>query len=262
MLLSGTPGAGKTTLGARFLEAGCERGERGVLFAFEESPAQVVRNLRSVGIDLQSWMAAGLLRIVAVRPAAYGLETHLARIHRAVDEFEPANVVIDPLSSLDGEDFQIKSILSRLIDEFKSREITAMMTSLTRGSFDEQAGLGVSSVIDTWLERSHLIRRSNGAWSQRYSTPRRPTHRFATTRSGSLPGRRSPPQRSNAACTMAASGHSTTVWRWRQSSWSSCSAHRTRLKASTRSSRSASLSSWAHEYGNHSHPRRFLHRRR
>ncbi len=156
VLLSGTPGSGKTTLGARFLEAGCERGERGLLFAFEESPAQIVRNMGSVGIDLQRQIDRGLLRVVAARPAAYGLETHLARVGRAVDQFAPANVVIDPLSSWGGEAYELTSVLSRLIDEFKGRGITAVMTSLIRGSFEERAGLGVSSVIDTWIDLSNL----------------------------------------------------------------------------------------------------------
>ena len=156
VLLSGTPGSGKTTLGARFLEAGCERGERGLLFAFEESPAQIVRNMGSVGIELQRQIDRGLLRIVATRPAAYGLETHLARVRQAVDQFAPANVVLDPLSSLHGDDYELTSVLSRMIDEFKSRQITAVMTTLLRGSFEEQAGLGVSSVIDTWIDVSNL----------------------------------------------------------------------------------------------------------
>jgi len=107
------------------LEAGCERGERGLLLAFEESPAQIARNLDSVGIDLQRHIDAGVLRIDAARPAAYGLETHLARVGRAVDEFKPVNVVIDPLSSLAGEPYEIKSVLSRIVDEFKQRGITA-----------------------------------------------------------------------------------------------------------------------------------------
>ncbi|MGZ6667788.1 MAG: circadian clock protein KaiC [Solirubrobacteraceae bacterium] len=156
VLLSGTPGSGKTTLGARFLEAGCERGERGMLFAFEESPAQIARNMRSVGIDVRRWVDAGMLRIVSARPAAYGLETHLARLYRAVEEFEPANVVIDPLSALNGEEFQLKATLSRLIDHFKARQITALMTTLIRGEFDDRAGLGISSVIDTWVDVGNL----------------------------------------------------------------------------------------------------------
>ena len=156
VLLSGTPGSGKTTLGARFLEAGCERGERGMLFAFEESPAQIARNMRSVGIDVRRWVDAEMLRIVSARPAAYGLETHLARLYRAVEEFEPANVVIDPLSALTGEEFQLKAMLSRLIDHFKARQITAVMTTLIRGEFDDRAGLGISSVIDTWVDVGNL----------------------------------------------------------------------------------------------------------
>jgi circadian clock protein KaiC len=156
VLLSGTPGSGKTTLGARFLEAGCGRGERGLLFAFEESPAQIVRNLGSVGIDLQRQLDRGLLRIVAARPAAYGLETHLARVRQAIEQFAPASVVVDPLSSLSGDEYELKAVLSRLIDELKGRQITALMTTLVRGSFEEQAGLGVSSVIDTWIDVSNV----------------------------------------------------------------------------------------------------------
>ena len=156
VLLSGTPGSGKSSLGARFLEAGCERGERGMLFAFEESPAQIVRNMRSIGVELQPWVDEELLQITAARPAAYGLETHLARIYWAIDEFEPNNVVIDPLSSLHGEEYEINATLSRLIDHFKQRGITAVMTTLIRGEFEDRAGLGVSSVIDTWVEVSNL----------------------------------------------------------------------------------------------------------
>jgi len=156
VLLSGTPGSGKTSLSARFLEAGCERGERGTLFAFEESPAQIVRNMRSVGVDLQQWVDKGRLQMIAARPAAYGLETHLARIYWAIEQFEPSNVVIDPLSSLQGEEYEINATLSRLIDHFKRRGITALMTALIRGEFEDRAGLGISSVIDTWVDVSNM----------------------------------------------------------------------------------------------------------
>jgi circadian clock protein KaiC len=156
VLISGTPGSGKTTLGVRFLEAGCERGERGMLFAFEESPSQIARNMRSVGIDVQRWVDAGMLRIVSARPAAYGLETHLARVYQALEEFTPASVVIDPLSALSGEAFQLKAMLSRLIDHCKARQTTALMTTLIHGEFDDRAGLGISSVIDTWIDVGNL----------------------------------------------------------------------------------------------------------
>ena len=156
VLISGTPGSGKTTLGARFLEAGCERGERGLLFAFEESPAQLVRDMRSVGIDLQRWLESEMLRIVAERPAARGLEAHLARSFLAIEEFAPDNVVIDPLSGLGGEDYEIEAMLSRLIDHLKARGVTSVMTTLVAGGFEDRSGLGISSVIDSWLELTNV----------------------------------------------------------------------------------------------------------
>lgn len=156
VLISGTPGSGKTTLGARFLEAGCERGERGLLFAFEESPAQLVRDMRSVGIDLQRWLESEMLRIVAERPAARGLEAHLARSYQAIEEFAPDNVVIDPLSGLGGEDYEIEAMLSRLIDHLKARGVTSVMTTLVAGGFEDRSGLGISSVIDSWLELTNV----------------------------------------------------------------------------------------------------------
>ena len=156
VLLSGTPGAGKTTVGARFLEAGCERGERGALFSFEESPAQIVRNMRSVGIDLQRWIDEGLLEIVATRPTAYGLETHLARIHQAIDRERPSLVVIDPLSALGGEDYEVNAAVARLTDLLKRHGITALLTTLVDRPQETQTGLGISSLIDTWLMLSNL----------------------------------------------------------------------------------------------------------
>lgn len=156
VLVSGSAGSGKSTIGARFLEAGCERGERGLLFAFEESPAQIIRNMRSVNIDLERWIDEGMLRIASARAASYGLETHLARVEHAVDEFEPINVVIDPLSCLLGEEFQIKSVLSRLIDDLKGRQITAMMTTLMQADSSDGARVGISSVVDTWIDVSNV----------------------------------------------------------------------------------------------------------
>jgi circadian clock protein KaiC len=156
VLISGTAGSGKTTLGARFLEAGCERGERGLLFAFEESPAQIVRNMRSVGIDLQHWLEAGRLRIISTRPAASGLEAHLVRTYQAIEEFAPASVVIDPLSGLVGEGYEIKAMLGRLIDHLKTGGITSVMTTMVSGAFEDQSGLGISSVIDSWVDLSNL----------------------------------------------------------------------------------------------------------
>lgn len=139
-----------------FWRRGVSAASAGCCSRLRESPAQIARNMRSVGIDVRRWVDAGMLRIVSARPAAYGLETHLARLYRAVEEFEPANVVIDPLSSLNGEEFQLKAMLSRVLDHFKARQITAVMTTLIRGEFDDRAGLGISSVIDTWVDVGNL----------------------------------------------------------------------------------------------------------
>jgi circadian clock protein KaiC len=156
VLVSGSPGTGKSSLGATFLDAACRRGERALLFAYEESAAQVVRNMRSVGIDLEPWMKKGLLQIHASRPTLQGLEQHLVTMHEAVLAFSPAVVVVDPISNLTLEryDAEVKPTLMRLIDFIKSAQITALFTSLTSatgGVVNEDSEVGVSSLMDTWL---------------------------------------------------------------------------------------------------------------
>ncbi len=150
MLISGTPGAGKSTLSASFVRAGCERGERAVVFAFEESPEQLMRNQRSVGIDLRPHVESGLLRIVSSRPSSHGLETHLAIIIRELDDHDPQLVVVDPLSAFGSSAADREAMLTRLVDLLKSRGITAVCTSLTTEANDV-SGLGISSVIDAWI---------------------------------------------------------------------------------------------------------------
>jgi circadian clock protein KaiC len=153
VLLSGGAGTAKTTLAAHFLDAACRRGERSVCFQFEESPAQYMRNMRSVGLDLNRWVKKGLLRIHAARPTLYGLEFHLATMHREVDEAEPSIVVVDPLSSFTGASFdEVNSMVMRLIDYLKGRNITALFTHLIPGSAaSQEVEVGVSSLIDTWI---------------------------------------------------------------------------------------------------------------
>jgi circadian clock protein KaiC len=153
VLLSGGAGTAKTTLATYFLDAACRRGERAICFQFEESPSQYARNMRSVGLHLDRWVRKGLLKIQAARPTLYGLEFHLATMHREIDEVNPSVVVVDPLSSFTGASFsEVSSMVMRLIDYLKGRNITAVFTHLISGSGEsEEVKVGVSSLIDTWI---------------------------------------------------------------------------------------------------------------
>ena len=151
VLVSGAPGTGKTTVGAQLIDAACARGERAVLVLFEESPDEVIRNMGSVGLDLGRWVEAGLLRIWAARPSAFGLETHLTILARLMDEQKPTIAVLDGITSLTHQPTQadVVSMVARQIHLLKSRGITAMATTLVQE--DEASGVGVSSLMDTWL---------------------------------------------------------------------------------------------------------------
>ena len=154
VLISGTAGTGKTSLTAAFANANCGRGERCLFLAFEESESQLLRNMDSIGIDLAPWLKQDLLRVFATRPTAYGLETHLAVLHRLVTEFEPSMVIVDPITNFlkAGTEFEADSMLMRLIDFLKARQITSVFTSLIHGGNHlEQTQVGVSSLIDSWL---------------------------------------------------------------------------------------------------------------
>ena len=154
VLLSGTAGTGKTSLAAHFVEAACQRGERCLYFLFEESPQQLMRNMRSIGINLQPWVDRGLLQFHADRPSRFGLETHLAAMQRAVRDFQPAVTVADPVTNLltVGTQNDVRSMLTRVIDYIKSQGITGLFTSLTPGSKElEETDAGISSLMDTWV---------------------------------------------------------------------------------------------------------------
>ena len=154
ILLSGTSGAGKTSVAAHFVDAACRRGERCLYFAFEESPKQIVRNMRSIGIDLNPWVSKGLLQFQAARPTYGGIEQHLLVTHKCVSSFKPGVVVVDPITNLLlvstlGE---VRSMLTRMVDFLKTEQITAVFTSLTAGSGTLEANeADVSSLMDTWL---------------------------------------------------------------------------------------------------------------
>jgi circadian clock protein KaiC len=154
VLVSGTAGTGKSSLAAHFAAAACQRGERVLYFAFEESSSQVVRNMRSIGIDLARPLAQGLLAFHAARPTLSGLEMHLATMLKEVARFKPDAVVVDPLNSFVtvGNEDDVKIMLLRLVDALKLRCITALFTSLTTGGHSvEQTDVAISSLIDTWL---------------------------------------------------------------------------------------------------------------
>jgi circadian clock protein KaiC len=119
---------------------------------FEESPAQHIRNMRSIGLELGRWVKNGRLRLNAARPAVYGLEFHLATMHREVDEFAPSIVVVDPLSSFIGGTTEVTGMVMRLIDYLKGRSITALFTHLIPGmATSREVEVGVSSLMDTWI---------------------------------------------------------------------------------------------------------------
>lgn len=154
VLVSGTAGAGKTSIAAHFADATCRRGEPVIYFSFEESPAQIARNMRSVGLDLMHWVDAGLLRFITSRPTAHGMETHLALIHKHIQAFQPAAIILDPISNFidAGNAYTAHGMLVRLIDFLKGRQITALLTSLTEGgSALERTEVEISSIVDTWL---------------------------------------------------------------------------------------------------------------
>ena len=154
VLVSGTAGSGKTSVAAHFADATCRRGERCLYFAFEESQRQLVRNMRSIGRDLEPWLEAGLLRFHASRPTLTGLEMHLATMHRLIDAFQPRAVIVDPISNLSvvGTLAEAGATLLRLIDFLKGRQITALLTNLIAGGGPlERTEVDISSLIDTWL---------------------------------------------------------------------------------------------------------------
>ncbi|MGE5621922.1 MAG: ATPase domain-containing protein, partial [Bacillota bacterium] len=154
ILVSGTAGAGKTSIAAHFIDAGWRRGERCLWLAYEESPRQIIRNMNSIGIDLDAAQRQGLLRFHAERPTFCGLEMHLLMAHKLVNEFRPQLVVIDPVTGFGplGSHNDVKAMLIALLDLFKTHGITALFTSLTAGGAPlESTDAGISSLMDIWL---------------------------------------------------------------------------------------------------------------
>jgi len=154
VLVSGTAGTGKSSIATKFANAACARGENCLYFAFEESPSQIIRNMRSVGIDLEPWIQKRLLHFHAVRPTSTGLEGHLANMQKLVKNLQPSVVVVDPITSIVSVSgiYGVKSMLTRLVDFLKVQQITSMFTNLTFGRYrEERTEEGISSLMDTWI---------------------------------------------------------------------------------------------------------------
>jgi circadian clock protein KaiC len=154
ILLTGTPGTGKTIVAANIAHAACLRGERCLYFSFEESPDQIVRNLQSIGLRLEPFVKSGLLRFHSARPSLYGLERHLATMFQEIDQFGPRVVVVDPITSLmdAGPKFESKAMVTRLVDFLKAQLITSLFVSLTQGGHAlQQSEAAMSSLMDAWL---------------------------------------------------------------------------------------------------------------
>lgn len=154
ILLSGTPGTGKTSVAAYFAQAAIRRGERALFFAFEESPNQILRNMHSIGVNLDAGVKRGTLRFHAARPTLYGLEMHLATMFEEIAAYRPSVVVVDPMNSLlaAGSESETRAMVTRLIDFLKGQQITSLFTSLTHeGNPLQQSEILISSLMDAWL---------------------------------------------------------------------------------------------------------------
>jgi circadian clock protein KaiC len=153
VLITGTAGTGKSSFAAAFASSACSRDERAMYFAYEESPSQILRNMSSVGINLEKWIKRGLLRIHATRPTASGLESHLASMYNDIQDFQPHVVIVDPVTNLvsAGDLLAVKAMLTRLIDFLKLKHVTALFTNLVFGLDIEETAVGISSLMDTWL---------------------------------------------------------------------------------------------------------------
>jgi circadian clock protein KaiC len=154
ILLTGTPGTGKTSVAACFAHAAARRGDRVLFFSFEESPNQIVRNMRSIGLHLEPLVQRGRLRFHSARPSLCGLEMHLATMFREIAAFKPAVVIVDPITSLlsAGADYETKGMVTRLIDFLKAGQVTSLFTSLTHGCNTlQQSEIAMSSLMDSWV---------------------------------------------------------------------------------------------------------------
>ncbi len=162
VLVSGTAGTGKTSLAAFFADAVCRGGQRCLYFSFEESEGQILRNMRSIGLDMAKWTRKGLLKVHSSRPEMQGLERHLVEMHKLIGDFKPQAVVMDPITNMVkvGDRLEVTSMLTRLIDYLKMEKITSLSTSLVTDEGGAETAAGISSLMDTWINVQDIL--SNG----------------------------------------------------------------------------------------------------
>lgn len=152
ILVSGAAGTGKTSIAASFANATCLRKEKCMFLAFEESPQQIIRNMKSIGLDLNKHVKKGLLEFHSFRPGLYGLEMHLARMYKLIRNFNPEVVILDPITNFVSVGLltEVNAMLLRVIDAMQNEGITLMLTALNSGA-TEHIDENVSSLVDTWI---------------------------------------------------------------------------------------------------------------
>jgi circadian clock protein KaiC len=153
IMVSGTPGTGKSSLCAHLAREACQKGKKALYFAFEESPKQIMRNMKSINVDLEPYVKNGLLHFHSTRPSAFGLEMHLAIMHKMIQDFQPDVVIVDPMNNLmsAGSAKDVHAMLVRLVDFLKQNKITAFFTNLSNQEQLEATEAGLSSIMDTWI---------------------------------------------------------------------------------------------------------------
>lgn len=158
VLVSGMVGTGKSSLAANFVDAGCRRGRKSLYFAFEEAPGQIIRNMRSIGVDLEPWAQKGLLKFHAARVSEQGLERHLLLMQREINKFKPQLVVVDAVTDFTslGGTLEVRQMVLRILDFLKTKEITSLCTSMDERADLENSGIGLSSAFDTWIHLTNL----------------------------------------------------------------------------------------------------------
>ena len=154
VLVSGCAGSGKSTLAMRFALSACRNGGRSLYLAFEESASQIVRNMQSIGLDIDADLESGRMHIEPIRPSAFGLEEHIVRMLSIIEELQPETVVMDPISSFSsiGKKVEIRALYTRVLDYLKGKGVNTMLVNLTPGSgSDEETEAAVSSIVDAWI---------------------------------------------------------------------------------------------------------------